>query len=72
MHHLRHGQSLQTEIVTVLDGGVADLVARRGAGTQGVDQLIEKGRHAVIDCGSRRRDGSQCDLGAAARDDLGA
>jgi hypothetical protein len=70
--HLRDGESLEQEVVTVLDRGPSDLGARAQPEAQGLHQLIQEHRHAVVDLTvGGRGHRSNGNLRPAAPDDLG-
>ena len=71
VNDLRHCKSSKQQIVSMLQGGLADRGAARRAPVQDVKQLIEENGNAVIDLGfGGWRDRSARDLRPAAADDL--
>src|SRR6185503_3893263 len=71
VHHLRHGEPLAQEVVSMLDRGPGDFRARDLAETERVPQLLQEYRDAVIDLRlGGRWDRPRGHLGPAPPDDL--
>ena len=70
--HLRDGEALEQEVVTMLECGPPNLRARAQTEAQGGDQLIQEHRHPVVDLTvGGRRHRSRGNLRPAAPDNLG-
>ena len=71
VHDLRHGEPLKQQVMPVLNCAPANLRGRCQPQAQGVRQLIQEHRHAVVDFGFRRRGNRpHRDLFPAPPDDL--
>ena len=71
VHDLRHGKSLQLEIMAVARSASADLSIRRQVVPQGIDELIEKPGDPELEFGwRRRRNRPHLNLRATAADEL--
>ena len=71
VHHLRHGESLAQEVVSMLDRAPPDLRTRDFAEAERVPQLIQEHGDTVVDLRfSGRRNRPRGHLGPATPDDL--